>query len=93
VPSDLITRASSANRATYALLEFEETYNSTWLIERPEPSVEARARDAQCRAQPRQRPDRPVPRDEGELHVASLAEHAAAFFRMSRSALSFVSIR
>ena len=28
-------------------------------------------------------------RDKGELHIASLAKYAAAFFRMSRSARSF----
>lgn len=33
-------------------------------------------------------PDVPVPRDEGEPHVTSLANRAAALFRMSRSAFS-----
>src|SRR4051794_7285958 len=38
--------------------------------------------------QPFRRPDPPVLRDETELHVDSFAKKAAAFLRMSRSALS-----
>ena len=55
--------------------------------------MEARSGDAQRFALPCHRPYRAVLRDEGELHVASLAKKAAAFFRMSRSALSFATSR
>src|SRR5712691_4471855 len=55
-----------------------------------QPSIEAAPRDTECPAQPFRRPDPPVLRDEGELHVDSFAKYAAAFFRMSRSAFSLV---
>ena len=49
--------------------------------------------EARGRAEPRQGPDRPVLGDERELNVASPAKYAAAFFRMSRSALSLATSR
>src|ERR1700686_4743430 len=60
-----------------------------WLTSRPgPPGIEPPPRDPERPAQPFRRPDPPVLRDEGELHVDSFAKYAAAFFRMSRSAFS-----
>jgi hypothetical protein len=55
--------------------------------------VKARARDLRCRAKPSHRPDRAMRRDAGELHIAPLAQYAAALFRISRSALSLATSR
>src|ERR1035437_7174327 len=53
-----------------------------------QPGIEPAPRDTERPAQPSRRPDHPVLRDEGELHVDSFAKYAAACLRMSRSAFS-----
>src|SRR5207237_10499321 len=52
-----------------------------------QPSIEPTPRDTERLAQPPRRPDPPVPRDEGELHVDSFAKYDGSCFRISRSAL------
>src|ERR1700694_2502766 len=58
-----------------------------------QPGIEPTPRDTERPAQPPRRPDPPVLRDEGELHVDSFAKYAAAFFRTSRSAFSLITSR
>src|SRR5271167_461986 len=58
-----------------------------------QPGIKATPRDPERPAQPSRRPNPPVLRDEADLHIDSFAKYAAAFFRMSRSALSFVTSR
>src|ERR1700678_3843377 len=53
-----------------------------------QPSIEATPRDTERPAQPIRRPNPPVLRDEGELHVDSFAKEAAPFFRLSLSAFT-----
>lgn len=59
----------------------------------PEPGIEAAPRDTERPAHPFDRSDSSVLRDKGELHLLSFAKWAAAFFRMSRSALSLCTSR
>src|SRR4029078_11560449 len=51
------------------------------------PRIEATPRDTERLAHPQHWPYPSVLRDEAGLHVDSFAHYAAAFFRMSRSAL------
>src|SRR6202012_2952574 len=64
------------------------------LTARPcQPGIEPTPRDTERLAQPSRGPDPPVLRNESELHLASLAKYAAAFFRMSLSAFSLITSR
>src|SRR5436190_22129739 len=58
-----------------------------------EPGIEAASRDTERLAHPVHWPDPPVLRDESEFHVDSFASRPRLFFRMSRSAISFVTSR
>src|SRR5207237_10691162 len=55
-----------------------------------QPGIEATPRDTERPAQPFRRPNPPVLRDEGELHIDSFANYAAAFFSISLSSFSLI---
>jgi hypothetical protein len=57
------------------------------------PFVVAAARDAQRPAQSCDAESLGVPPDEGVLHGSSRAKYAAAFFKISRSSVTFASSR
>src|SRR5882672_8219772 len=58
-----------------------------------QPFVEAAARNAQGRTKARDPEPLPMPSDEGVLHGSSRAKYATAFFKMSRSSVTFASSR